>query len=235
MNRSCFGAFALVCLVLAYPATASADTGSVVGKWLAHAETPQGPLELTFDFRMDGDRMVGTVTVHESVMPASALKFEDPQLTLQINFLGGDYRIAGALKDDTLVGGWEQIGGEMKGTWKAERAAAENNTATAPSAPGAAGIEGTWNSVAASPDGELPFTIELKRSGPALEGKITAGAESVPLEKVTFSDGKLSFQVEYAGGLYRIEATLAGDKLTGKWSSIDGTDSGAFSADRGRP
>jgi hypothetical protein len=57
MNRSWSGAFVLVCLVLAYPATGSADTGSVAGKWLARAETPQGPLDLTFDLRIEGDRL----------------------------------------------------------------------------------------------------------------------------------------------------------------------------------
>ncbi len=235
MSKKWSGAFVLVCLVLACPTIWSAGTDSVVGKWLVHAETPQGPLELAFDLTMDGDRLVGTVTVLESVITASALKFEDPQLTMQINLMGADYKLAGALQDGKLSGNWEQIGGEMKGAWTAERPATPAApAASAPAKPGTAGIEGTWNSVAITPDGDLAFTLELRLSSTAVEGKITSGSTSVPL-KGTFTDNKVSFQVEHSGGLYRLEATLAGDKLTGKWSAVDGTDGGVWSADRGRP
>ena len=232
MNKLWPFAFALVGLILAFPATGPASTDSIVGKWVVQAETPQGPMELGFDLKLDGGQLVGTVTVSQSTTPVSTLKFEDPQLTMEINVMGGDFKLSGVLEDSKLSGTWEQIGGDMKGTWSAERAA---TPAPAAAAQSSAGFDGTWNSVAVTPDGELAFAVELKSSGSTVEGRISAGGVSLPIAKGTFTENKVSFEVEYAGGMYRFEATLAGDKLTGKWSAVDGTDGGAWAADRSKP
>ena len=234
MNTSRFSAVALALVLLALPVTSFADTGAVAGKWTVQADTPQGPMELGFDLKLEGGQLVGTVTTLQSVIPMSELKFEDPQLSMQINVMGGDFKLTGVLKEGKLTGTWEQIGGEMKGTWTAQRDAAPSS-APVPTAQPSTGIDGSWNSVAVTPEGDLAFGMELKSSGSTIEGRLIAGGATIPISKASFADGKLSFEIEYDGGLYRIEATLAGDKLSGKWSAVDGTDSGAWSAARSKP
>jgi hypothetical protein len=233
MRRSTLFALAVGFLILILAAALFADNGSVAGKWTVQADSPQGPVQLLLDLKADGAQLSGTVTAFESVIPISEVKFEDPQLTLKISVMQGEFKLSGVLKDGKLSGSWEQIGGDMKGAWTADRS--EAPASAAPAAKPTVGIDGIWNSLAVTPEGDLSFDVELKSAGAAVEGKITAGGASQPISKGSFADSKLSFELEYAGGMYRIDATLAGDKLTGKWSAVDGSMSGDWSAARSKP
>jgi hypothetical protein len=209
---------------------AYADPESILGKWLMKAETPQGPMDLQLELKEDNGKLVGTVVVFDSTVAVTGLKFEEPQLEMQLPVFDGNYKVTGVLKENKLSGTWEQVGGDMKGTWTAEKSA--GTTASAAAAPIPAALDGTWNAIAGSPSGNLAFALELKQSGNSFEGKALAGGGSIPLAKGKFVDNTMSFEIEYEGGTYKVEGTLAGDKITGKWSSLDGADSGAFSAER---
>jgi hypothetical protein len=339
-------ALLLVAGLTSHPALAGVD--SILGKWLVKAESHNGPIDIEFDLKQQGTEIVGTAVVFQGTAPLSSITFDDPQLTIGLNVGGRDFKLVGILKESKISGTWEEIGGEAKGTWVAQRGAAPSDQATltaagvlsgtwqgysstpngqldwtlnlkhdgdavsgtiendmgsltiqspsykgsklqfdldlggtmyrmqatldgdkltgtwAPAAGGEGGawvasrraaapspaptptptpaasaapgtIDGLWDSIALTPDGELPFSLELKQSSTSIAGKILAGDISVPIANASFAGNKLTFEVEYAGGMYRIEATLNGDKLTGKWSPVGGPDGGAWSAERHKP
>ncbi len=98
-------------------------------------------------------------------------------------------------------------------------------------APGAPAVVGLWDADASSSQGNLRLQMEIRWDGRTLAGTFASSEGTVPLSKLVFADDKLSFEVNM-GGDYRIEASLANDRLTGKWSAISGTESGSFTAER---
>jgi len=95
-------------------------------------------------------------------------------------------------------------------------------------------IAGLWNAVANSPDGDLQVQMEFNLEGETLVGLFKTPDGTVPLPKLNFTNDKLSFEVDYMGGTYRIELIFANDKLAGKWSAVAGSESGTFSAERSK-
>ncbi len=334
MKKNLVSVILSLLFVMGFPMIPALAGDSILGKWLGKAETPNGPIEIEFEFKQDGNLLTGTAALMQSTISLSAIKFEEPNLSVELAFGGNSYKMLGALKDGKFSGSWEQIGGDMKGTWIAERRPAPivatsaatgisgswntisvtpngelaltldlkqegekvSGTLTSemgsapiqaasfkenklqfnvdlggtvyrvegnllenafdgkwyPSAGGEGGswratrraaappqaaaepvnVEGTWQSTAVTPDGELPFDVVLKQAGGVLSGQIVTPDGTLSLQKVSFSESNLSFEVDYMGGTYRIEATLAGNKFTGKWSSVSGSDTGAWSAVR---
>jgi carbon monoxide dehydrogenase subunit G len=51
----------LLALVMTIGVAASAFAADVTGKWVGSVETPNGPLELTYEFKAEGDALNGTV------------------------------------------------------------------------------------------------------------------------------------------------------------------------------
>jgi len=86
--------------------------------------------------------------------------------------------------------------------------------ALAADAPKAIGI---WDIVAQTPNGEMPSTLPVK----AAEGGVKAEFELDGLTR-TVTDEKLEgdllkLKVQYEGGVYDVEAKIAGDTLEGTW------------------
>jgi len=217
----------VVCLTFGlFVAPAQAGVESLVGKWIGKAETPNGPLDLQFEFKQQGNQLVGSAMLMQTAVNFSAVKFEDPQLSFELSFGGGNYRLSSTVKDGKLSGTWEQIGGDLKGSFSAER-----QGTPAPLTTGG-GIAGDWNSVAVTPNGEIVANLNLKLEGENLSGVISSDQGSLEILKASFKDGKLQFDLDLGGNVYRIEAAFKDDKFTGKWSSVGGGESGAWSAAR---
>jgi hypothetical protein len=51
--------FVLVAVLAALPAMAD----NIDGKWNANVDSPQGPLEVTMEFKADGEKLAGTLSV----------------------------------------------------------------------------------------------------------------------------------------------------------------------------
>ncbi len=209
-------------------ATASpAGIESVVGKWLGKAETPNGPIDFEFELKQEGGLLTGTATVMQSVVPMSAVKFEEPNLVAEFNLGGSSYKLLGALKEGKFSGGWEQVGSDMKGTWSADRKQA------APAAtPAVGGIAGSWNTISNTPNGELALTMELNQDGDKLAGTLGSEMGTVQIQAASFKEGKLQYDVELGGTVYRVEGTLQGDKIEGKWYPVAGGEGGTWHATR---
>jgi hypothetical protein len=225
MKRSFPFAIAALVLVLALPAQGFSGVEKLVGKWLAKAVTPNGPVEIEFDLKLDGDKLAGTAAMFQGSIPLSAIKFDDPKLTIELSAGQQDFRLSGTLKDDRFEGTWEQVGGDMKGTWSAER---KGPAPVAAAANG--GVSGTWSLVAVTPQGELPLTMEVKEAAGKVTGSLSSAMGVVAIESGTYASGKLGFDLNI-GAVYHVDLDVVGDKITGKWGQA-GTDGGAVTGTR---
>jgi hypothetical protein len=89
---------------------------------------------------------------------------------------------------------------------------------------------GTWDVVAQTPNGEMPSVLTIKASegGVKAEFELDGAARTVSDEKLV--GDVLTFKVQYEGGIYDVEAKIAGDALEGTWQG--GGASGTLKAKR---
>jgi hypothetical protein len=199
-----------------------AGAQTIAGKWLGNADTPNGPVDLVFEIRQEGNQLTGTATLFETPTPISALRFDDGKFSGEITVMGGSYRLLATVNEGKMTGTWEQVGGDYKGTWTAAREAA---------AP-ASGIAGTWEIVAVTPDGDASYLLELNRQGDGFTGTIGGDMGTASLDALSFKDGKLHFEVDGGGTVYIIDGALEGDNLKGRWAISGGDASGTWSGKR---
>jgi hypothetical protein len=198
----------------------------ILGKWVAKAQTPNGPLEMEFELKMEGNQLMGSAAAFQGSFPLNGLKFEDPNLSLEMNLGGMNFRLTGLLKEGRFSGKWEQVGTEVQGTWTAERKAAAAATATA------GGITGAWSSVAVTSQGELLLALDLKQDGEKITGTVSSELGSLPIQNATFKGDTLQFDIDLNGTVYRTNAAFKDDKFSGRWVNVGTNDGGAWSATR---
>src|SRR5207247_611213 len=224
MKPKLLGSFALV-LALGAPLPGFAGVEAILGKWLAKAETPTGPIELEIEVRQEGAQLVGSAAMLQSSIPLANLVFEEPNISVDLSAGGQTFRLKGTLKDGRFSGTYEQVGGDMKGPWSMERRAA-------PASATDTGISGTWSSVSVTDNGDLALVLELKQEGEKVTGTVGSEMGTLPIKDGSYKDNALRYDVEFGGNTYRTEGTLKDGKFTGKWSTVGGTGSGAWSAAR---
>ena len=227
MRRRIVSAVLTVALILGV-SLVMGQTGSqaILGKWLAKAETPNGPMDLEFEFKLEGSQLTGTASVMGNVVPMANVKFDGSKLTGEIIAGADTYQIAANLSEGKLSGNWQQSGSETKGTWSAERAA------PAPAAAGGGGVAGSWDTVAVTPGGDLRAVLDVKQEAAGLAGVLNSEMGTIAVSAVTFKDGKLHFEIDIGGTLYAVDADLQGDALKGKWSPVGGGEGGDWSGTR---
>jgi hypothetical protein len=204
-----------------------AGVEDILGKWIVKAETPNGPLELEFELKLEGTKLVGSVGAFQGSVPLSGIRFEDPNLTAEAVIAGATFRLTGALKDGKFTGEWQQIKIESKGTWSAERKPVAMTASS--------GVAGEWESVAVTPNGELKMKLDLKQVGEKLEGTLASEMGSINLKDASFKDNNLKFDIEVQATTFRVEAALKDGRFTGKWTQVGTGDTGAWSASRKAP
>ena len=73
--------------VLAIAATAFA--ADVNGKWVGSVDTPNGPIELTYEFKADGETLTGSVTSAMGTIALSNGKIAGEKLTYDVEIESG--------------------------------------------------------------------------------------------------------------------------------------------------
>ncbi len=79
----------LAALAITVALTAVAFAADPTGKWVGNVETPNGPLELTFEFKADGDALEGTVTSPMGTLPLSNGKVAGDVLSFDVTIETG--------------------------------------------------------------------------------------------------------------------------------------------------
>jgi hypothetical protein len=62
----------------------AAFAADVTGKWVGSVETPNGTLELTYDFKADGETLTGTVASARANLPLNKGKIAGGVLTYEV-------------------------------------------------------------------------------------------------------------------------------------------------------
>jgi len=200
----------------------------IAGSWDSVAVTSGGDLAAVLSLKQEASSLNGSMSSEMGTVPLSAVSFAESKLHYEIQLGDTVYKVDATMEGDKLKGQWAPVAGGEGGPWSASRKSAAAPTPEAT-------VTGTWNASAGSPDGNLDFQLELRQEAGSLAGEIVAPEGRLTLQKVSFSGGKLAFEVAYEGGTYRIEADLDGPKLAGKWTAVGGTDTGTFSAQKKNP
>lgn len=80
---------ALLAFVITVGMAAVALAGDVTGKWVGSVDTPNGPIELTFEFKAEGDALTGNVTSAMGSQPLNNGKVAGDVLTFDVALEGG--------------------------------------------------------------------------------------------------------------------------------------------------
>lgn len=76
----------LLALVMTIGMSAVALAADVTGKWVGSVDTPNGPLELTFELKTEGEAVTGTVGSAMGTLPISNGKLAGDVLTFDVVF-----------------------------------------------------------------------------------------------------------------------------------------------------
>ncbi|MEO5821395.1 MAG: hypothetical protein ABIT71_12900 [Vicinamibacteraceae bacterium] len=79
---------ALLALVMTIGLAATAFAADVTGKWVGSVETPNGPIELTYEFKADGESLTGTVASAMGSLPINKGKVAAGVLTYEVALEG---------------------------------------------------------------------------------------------------------------------------------------------------
>lgn len=80
---------AILALVMTIGMAATAFAADVTGKWVGSVETPNGPLELTYDLKAEGEMLTGTVASAMGSLPLNKGKVAGAVLTYEVALEGG--------------------------------------------------------------------------------------------------------------------------------------------------
>lgn len=89
---------------------------------------------------------------------------------------------------------------------------------------------GTWDIVAATPQGDLPAVLTLTEADGALKAKIELNGTPQSVSDPKVAEGVLTLRVLYEGTDYDVRATIDGDAMDGTWAG--GGESGTLKAKR---
>ena len=79
---------ALLAVVMTIGMAASAFAADVTGKWVGNVETPNGPMELTYELKADGETLNGTVASAMGSLPLNKGKIAGKVLTYEVALEG---------------------------------------------------------------------------------------------------------------------------------------------------
>ena len=84
---------------------------------------------------------------------------------------------------------------------------------------------GTWDAVASTPNGDMPSVLVIKQVAGALKAEMELDGVSRIITDEKLEGDVFRMKVQYDGGVYDVEAKIAGDALEGTWqgSGASGT------------
>ena len=110
-------------LFLVSAGTAAAQTTSVAGSWDGSMNTPGGSVGVTFMFKVDGEKVTGTVKRASGELPLQGtIKGSDINFSYTVNYNGNDITLTftGKVTGDTMNGN-VSFGGQADDQWSAKR------------------------------------------------------------------------------------------------------------------
>jgi hypothetical protein len=196
-----------------------------------------GTINFLMALKHSGDNWTGVIKDSPTPLTLSTITVEEGnKVKITADAGGTAVNINGKLDGGKISGDW--AAGDIKGTWTAvkktdeELKASEKSVAatSSSSATAAKGIEGAYDAkVVADGQGELAFTLLIKREGDELVTEVEGGGD-LNITGITVKDpDEVSLSATYQGnGPIPLNGKRTGDELGGKWAA--GPFSGTWSA-----
>jgi len=173
-------------LTLALSAAAQTADVIIIGKWDVTIVTPQGGQPTPLVLRMDGDKIVGTISGPQGDVPVEA-SMKGKAVTIAFTVPTPNSTVAIVMTgtaDGDMMKGAVDFGGRAQAEWSAKRAATAATPAPAPAAaPADARIDvtGTWIFEVITGAGTGTPTVTLKQDGETLTGNYSGSYGEAPL------------------------------------------------------
>ena len=74
----------------------------IAGKWKSTFESPQGSMELTFNFKVDGEKLTGTVSSEMGDMEITNGKVSGNEISFDVEAMGSPIKHKGKLDGDVI-------------------------------------------------------------------------------------------------------------------------------------
>jgi hypothetical protein len=88
----------LLAVVMTLGMAATAFASDVTGKWVGNVDTPNGPIELTYEFKGSGETLSGTVASAMGSLPLTEVKVAGDVITYKVTIEG-----AGTISHEATV------------------------------------------------------------------------------------------------------------------------------------
>lgn len=220
----------LVCAVaLAHAALAQSDH-PVQGTYNVTATSSElGTVNFVMILKLDGDKW--KVEVKDSPTPltvTNATVDGANKIIINADAGGTAVTISGKFDKGEIAGDWSA--GDIKGTWKgakaSDAAAAAKPAAKPASAEALASYEGTYDAkVTADGQGDVSFTLVIKRSGDKLVTEVPNGGD-LNIVGIDVKDGnEVTLSATFQGNPFQLPGKRTGNEMGGKWAA------GGFSGD----
>jgi hypothetical protein len=219
----------LVCAVaLAQASLAQSGPNAVEGTYNVTATSSEaGTVNFVMILRLDGGKL--KVEVKDSPLPLTitgATVDDANKITITADAGGTPVTINGQFDKGEISGDW--AAGDVKGTWKGSKTgdAVAAAAAKPASAETLAALEGTYDAkVTADGQGELPFTLVIKRNGDKLVTEVPNGGD-LNIVGIEVKEGnEVTLSATFQGNPFQLPGKRTGTEMGGKWAA------GGFSGD----
>jgi len=224
----------LVCTVALAVAALAQSGATVEGTYNVTATSAElGTVNFVMIIKRDGGKWTAEVKDSPTPLTVTNITVDDTnKITITADAGGTPVTINGKLNNDEIAGDWSA--GDIKGTWKGAKkdaAVAAAKPAAAPAAAPAAtaGLEGTYDAkVIADGQGELAFTLVIKRDGEKLVTEVP-GAGDLNITGIEVKEGDaVTLSATFQSNPFLLPGKRTGNEMGGKWEA--GGFSGTWSA-----
>ncbi len=172
---------------------------SVAGEWNATMETPGEPSNYKAIFKVDGEKLSGTVKRSSGDSPLQGtVKGKEIKFAYTINYNNNELpiNVTGMLEGDTIKGSVDIANGAFQGGWMAKRVGGAAPAAQSSPATPAGADE--WELTMNSPQGASNWILSYTKDAEALKGTMTTPRGSLPMQgTLKGNDITIKFTVKF--------------------------------------
>jgi hypothetical protein len=184
----------LISIIIIFCLTNFVNASNIDGKWKGKFNSPNGEVELIFNFQTNGDTLTGTVNSAMGELPILNGKINGNEISFNIEPGGNTITHEGKISGDTIKLTTKEFPAEMD----LIRIATSK-------------IDGKWKGTVSSPNGKMELLFTFKVNGDSLSGADESAMGVLPLLNGKVNGNEFSYDVDVGGNLISHNCTLIDD------------------------